>query len=420
MLSRMERRGKALVARRGKRTGEARPLDIAMFFDRGHPSGQEASIGALREAQKHANWDVRFISIHFHKDIGGYFPPAGKPPDGILCCGWIYDTIWDILSDRGLLGKIPMAVADYTENPECPLPGNAVAVTADDAAVGRVAAESFLSRRFLNFAYVGGYEHSGGEAFHSSARRDAFRNAAMSGGGRFCGAFRPENENFFGAEQDRLVSWLKSLHKPCALLAYNDGTAEKVARVCAKAGISIPEMVSMMGVDNDAHSCETCSPRLSSVELDREESGRMAAEQLAVLLGGATPPATRLVFGVRRIVERESSIDLRGGGRLVSEASRIITGQALSGITVSDIARKLNVSRSLLNLRFREILGTTVRETILRARFAEVERLLANTSMRCGEIAMACGWNDPAVLFHLFRRREGMSMREWRARNQRT
>lgn len=401
-----------LVTRRGRKEG----LNIVMFFDRGYPSGLDASIGALTEAQNHPNWNVHFFSVHFKENIGEYLGEFAREPDGILCCGWIYDSIWKLLSAQGKLGKIPMAVADFTENPACPLPENAIAVTADDARIGQAAADVFLARRFLNFAYVGGYEFSKGERHHSEARQQAFRKRVLAEGGDYCGSFQPRTENILGRERSRFAKWLSSLPKPCAVFVYNDGTAEKVLDVCKKAGLAVPEMISLLGVDNDRHSCELSTPQLSSIELDREASGRLAAEQLDGLVRGKVPRARRLLFGVRRIVERETSVDLRGGGRVVSVATRLIAERALQGLTVTQIARELRVSRGLVNLRFKEILGTTAREEILRVKFARVEQLLATTGRQCGEIARECGWQDPGVLYHLFRKRYGMSMGQWRAK----
>ena len=45
---------------------------------------------------------------------------------------------------------------------------------------------------------------------------------------------------------------------------------------------------------------------------------------------------------------------------------------------------------------------------------AKLKKLLLSTHMSISSIATECGYRDPDVLAHIFRRRFGMSMREWR------
>ena len=81
---------------------------------------------------------------------------------------------------------------------------------------------------------------------------------------------------------------------------------------------------------------------------------------------------------------------------------------------VEDVARRFKVSRSLLELRFRELQGESVYEAMLRIRLEEVKRLLRNTTTPISEITSACGWENPTPPKVLFKRRFGISMREWR------
>ena len=84
---------------------------------------------------------------------------------------------------------------------------------------------------------------------------------------------------------------------------------------------------------------------------------------------------------------------------------------------VQDVADYLNVSRSLLDLRFREHLGESVYASILNVRLEEVKRRLRTMSDQIGRIAVDCGWENPASLKNLFKRLYGVSMRDWRNAN---
>ena len=50
-------------------------------------------------------------------------------------------------------------------------------------------------------------------------------------------------------------------------------------------------------------------------------------------------------------------------------------------------------------------------------RRSRVKRLLRETDLRISEIAARCGYRDANYLKNLFKKRTGMSMREWRAQS---
>ena len=50
----------------------------------------------------------------------------------------------------------------------------------------------------------------------------------------------------------------------------------------------------------------------------------------------------------------------------------------------------------------------------LNVRLEEVKRRLRTTSDPIGQIAVDCGWRNPASLKNLFKRLYGVSMRDWR------
>ena len=93
-----------------------------------------------------------------------------------------------------------------------------------------------------------------------------------------------------------------------------------------------------------------------------------------------------------------------------------LRAHATEGVRVGDAARAMHVSASLLERRFRETLGTSVYEMTLRLRLDEVRRRLRETDDTIAEITEACGWPDPAPPKRLFKKRFGVSMREWRQR----
>ena len=147
--------------------------------------------------------------------------------------------------------------------------------------------------------------------------------------------------------------------------------------------------------------------------------GRLAAEILERMMAGRDlPPGKRIQkVGIREIVHRESTVAQSVAGRFVQKVLAYINKNALKKIGVSDVAKRFKVSRSLLELRFRELQGESVYEAILRIRMEEVKHRLRHTNMPIAEIIAACGWQNAISPKALFRKRFGMSMSQYRAAN---
>ena len=76
---------------------------------------------------------------------------------------------------------------------------------------------------------------------------------------------------------------------------------------CRLAGLSVPEQVAVLGVDNDAVFCEMADPPLSSVALDSETAGYEAAELLDGLIRGRVRKSRRVFVRAMGIITRQST-----------------------------------------------------------------------------------------------------------------
>ena len=204
------------------------------------------------------------------------------------------------------------------------------------------------------------------------------------------------------------------LKRPVAVLAANDDRAFELMKLLSAKRIKVPSGVAVLGTDNDALICENANPRLSSVQPDFEKEGYIAAETLDTMMGGNTAPHRTILVGVKEIVRRESTSEKSNAGRLVQKAIVYIDRHVLEGITVDDVVRHLKCSRRLADLRFRELHGRSILETITERRLDEVKRRLAGTKEKIDSIALACGYANPNYLKNLFRKRFGMNMRDFR------
>jgi LacI family transcriptional regulator len=141
-----------------------------------------------------------------------------------------------------------------------------------------------------------------------------------------------------------------------------------------------------------------------------------AAALEKMMRGGATgrPSSTVMIHGENEIVRRASTPAETTSGPLVQKALAFIERNAQRGIGVKDVQEHLRVSRSLMDLRFREVRGESVLSVILSARLAELKRLLRETDDSIESITRRLGWTSPNYPKNLFRKSFGMSMREFR------
>ena len=99
-------------------------------------------------------------------------------------------------------------------------------------------------------------------------------------------------------------------------------------------------------------------------------------------------------------------------------ALEFIRQNADKAIKVSDVVQHLGVSRRLADLRFREIQGESILETITRCRLAEIEKRLLTTNLSIRKIARNCGFSSVSYLETLFTRRYGETLHRYRQSHQ--
>lgn len=213
-----------------------------------------------------------------------------------------------------------------------------------------------------------------------------------------------------------LAAWAASLPRGTAVFAVSDPLARRTAAALAAAHRAIPRDIRLLGVDNVRQS-EPLAPWLSSIELDFEHEGLLAARMLCDVVSGRLHPPVSVTFGPRMVVRNESTRSLLRRTQFVSEAVDMIRREACDGLSADDLASRFRCSRSLFDLRFREAMGHSAYDEILHVRLAHVDTLLTRTKTRIDAIAGMCGFDSEHALRCLFRRRFGMSMRAWRRRH---
>ena len=65
-------------------------------------------------------------------------------------------------------------------------------------------------------------------------------------------------------------------------------------------------------------------------------------------------------------------------------------------------------------MRFKSAIGTTIKGYMSEIRMARVKTMLKNDTLTIRHIAKACGYGTETALRIAFRKKNGMSMSEWR------
>ncbi len=225
-----------------------------------------------------------------------------------------------------------------------------------------------------------------------------------------------ENAGEGDTPEGDLVARLRAFPRPIAIFAVNDNMALNVLGLCRMAGLKVPGQAMVLGVDNDPMVCLNSTPTLSSIHPDHVALGERAVDELARLMDGGVGRTLTVKIPIKGVVVRDSTRYLPPAEHLVHEALRIVAENAATALGVGEVAKRLRVSRPLLDLRFRQIRGESVGRAIAAARLTEVKRRLAGSRETATQVAENCGFGSVAALSRFFHREEGVSLSEWRRR----
>lgn len=98
----------------------------------------------------------------------------------------------------------------------------------------------------------------------------------------------------------------------------------------------------------------------------------------------------------------------------VSKAIAYIEERYNREISIDDLSSVAALSSSRLSHVFKESTGMSLRDYLLRIRLDKARELLPNRNLSVGEIAWACGFNDPNYFSRAFKKTSGMSPEAFR------
>ena len=371
---------------------------VLVAYSANNVAAREFIIGVFNFINEGHDWNIRMLGSPYEITPEMVKNAMLDGTDGILTGFNMVTPGYMAL----LKSNIPLVLNNFP--PQLPPPdvSHISVLHNDEITIGRKAAAFFRSKgNFQTYAYVPDEPKS----WWSTYRQRGFR-MELSKHGQLCTTFRNE--------KSQLGTWLKKLVKPAAILATNDITGTRILEACRMMNIDVPGQIAVLGVDNDEIVCNGVRPTLSSLHPNHVELARRAAQELERIMQGKKCTPSPILIPPIGIIERSSTQKIPPAGFLIKEALTYISEHATEGISASDVAKHLKVSHSLLRLRFRTVLGNSVRDLILDARFKEVNNLLKNTSYNLDLIASKTGFSSANMLSHAYKTQFGLSPSEFR------
>jgi LacI family transcriptional regulator len=284
-------------------------------------------------------------------------------------------------------------------------------VRADPEAIGRLAAWHLLERGFREFAYYAfdgqPYARLKGMAFKKELARKGYGCAWLE-------STIARGPTSWWKGRRELISWVKKLPKPVGIFCTWDPVARAVAVACREAGVKVPGEAAILGVNNDELQCGLLNPQLSSIDGGAQRVGIEAASLLQRLMDGEKLAPRLVEVDSLRVVVRESTDILAVTDEHVAAAARQIQQELSDGVNVKQIVQRLGVGRRTLEMAFREHLGRTVHDEIVRMQLERATCLLSDGEMSLTNVAVACGFGYQSRLGNFFKKHMGVTPLEYR------
>ena len=364
---------------------------VVLLIESARAAGRALLCGIARYAHHHGPWSFYWEAGGLERFSGSF---ANLDADGVILRDT--DRLEEVLA-RGL----PAVVVGHRHR-EIPNVANVVTGSHD---IGRLGAEHLMSCGVRHFAFCGYTNCS-----WSDTRCETFKHVASLA--HFdCAEFSipaGATDSPWHDQREAIANWLRSLPRPVGLMACNDDLGHEVIAAAKLAGLSVPDDVAVIGVDNDEVVCGLTDPPLSSVAVNFERAGYEAAHVLAGLMKREAAPS-RIIVSPTHVVPRRSTSLLAVEDAHLARALRFIRDRVEESPSVEAVARAAAISRRALEKRFRDSLGRSVLDEIRRVRTDQIARLLVETDLPVAQIAERLGFTDVQHVARYFRSAKAMS-----------
>lgn len=261
----------------------------------------------------------------------------------------------------------------------------------DEKAVAETAARHLLSLDSRTYAYV----PTQTDEQWSREREGHFAHILGLSGHEVASYVHPRGRLSAPKRLKRLADWIVALPRPVGVFAANDNVAALVISACDHGGLSIPQDVALVGVDDNETFCETLRPTLSSIAPDMTATRIEILRLLESFMAGKAPPSRRVTIKPLGVVRRASTLRARRTDLAVLAACELIRRKACDGLKARDVAATFPCGRRMAEIRFRAMMGHSILDEIRAVRLARAR--MATTPIRtqlCDEVAALCGYSS--------------------------
>ncbi len=379
----------------------ARTPKVVLLIESSRGAGRALLCGIAQYAHDHGPWSF-------------YWEPRGL------------DTAWPVVESLEADGIILRGVANLEKLLALGVPtvvaghrsdvaSGFVNLVTDSATIARLAAEHLLECGFKHFAYCGFQDTRLEHTNWSRQRQASFAERILAAGLDSPPSYTlaPLNQNW-SRERSELARWLSRLPKPVGIMACNDDCGVQVMEACKLAGLKVPEVVGVVGVDNDEVVCGLADPPMSSVVVQFENAGYLAAQALDRLMKRRKAIPGQILVSASHVCTRRSTDTLAIEDPHLARALRHIRSQVATNLGVDDVAQVTGISRRGLERLFRRHTGGSILDAIRRERTGQIARMLVETELSIRQIADAMGFPDTQHFARYFRTVKKISPLLWR------
>lgn len=302
---------------------------------------------------------------------------------------------------------IPTIIAPYTDKqfPDTPK------IAVDCFAVGRMGAEHLINRGFKNFGFCGFTDMTW------SVERGLGFESRLQENGLIANIYKIPNRSkslSWEMEQSYMIDWLESLPKPIGVMACNDDRSQHILEACKVAGFRVPQDVAILGVGNDQMVCKLAQPQLSSIARNHENAGYQAAMLLDEMMAGRKAANQTILVQPTHVVNRQSTDFLAINDSDLLKAVRFIYKHSSEPIQVDDVVYATNLSRRMLELKFKKELNRSILKEIKRIRTDKIAQMLVETDLSITQIALALGFASSSHIGRYFKDEKGLTTQDYR------
>ena len=371
---------------------------VALLVETSKAFGRGVLRGVSRWLREHGPWSLYADERGFEEGV----PPGLETwrVDGVIS-----RVPRDRLPSAWRKGGVPLVSLRWEEG-NGPSPG----IHADEAAIAKAAADHLLDQGFCQLAFCGVRTR------WSRLREEAFAAHASARGATVHVFDSPQASRVGMCVDDvpAIARWIESLPRPVGIMAAYDVRALEVLDAVRSLGLSCPDDVAVIGVDDDEVLCSLAAPNLTSVNQNLECIGYEAARLLTARMNGEPVTPESVFVPPLGVTVRRSTDILSIDDPDVRLALRLIRSKACDGLTTEQVAGVTSLSRRSLERQFTRALGRSLHDEIIRTKLLTARRLLADTDLKLAAIAARCGFAHAAQLCNVFKKTFGLTPTEHR------